>query len=186
LAPDELPVTLAHIVAAEEVGLDLEDRGAALLRVEAIHIAARGGSALEAGRAGSSRRACSSSLPRAALRTLCGRTRARSAPSPDPPPCPVLDEVAPGRAFHKPCAGGRPESSALQGFGPRFVACQKRMLWKRSSVSFRARYRHARVVQSPERRLSATGQRRGFRCQMSAVQRELDAQGPTPPMRSTE
>ena len=41
LAPHELPVALSKIVAAEEVRLDLEDRSAALLRVEAVQVAAR-------------------------------------------------------------------------------------------------------------------------------------------------
>ena len=83
------------------------------------------------------------------------------------------------------CDGGSNYSQFRGSRGLRAIG-QNQMLWKRSGVSFRTRYRHARVVQSPERRLSATGQRRGFRCQMSAVQRELDAQEPTPPMRSTE
>ena len=35
------PVNLAQIVPAEEIWLNLEDRGAALLRVPAVHVAAR-------------------------------------------------------------------------------------------------------------------------------------------------
>src|SRR5439155_23595688 len=41
LTPHDLAIALAQIVAAEQVRLDLEDRRSALLRVVAVHVAAR-------------------------------------------------------------------------------------------------------------------------------------------------
>ena len=49
LAPHDLPVALSKIVAAEEVRLDLEDRGATLLCVPAVHTPARARGAVKLG-----------------------------------------------------------------------------------------------------------------------------------------
>src|SRR5437899_7683513 len=49
LAAHELAVALAKVEAAEEVRLDLEDRSAALLRVEAVHAPARARCAVKLG-----------------------------------------------------------------------------------------------------------------------------------------
>ena len=49
LAPDYLPIRLTEIEATEEIGLDLEDRRAALLRVVAVHAAARARGAVKLG-----------------------------------------------------------------------------------------------------------------------------------------
>src|SRR5438046_9807503 len=49
LAPHELPVALAEVEATEEILLHLEDRRPALLRVVAVHRAARARSAAKLG-----------------------------------------------------------------------------------------------------------------------------------------
>src|SRR2546427_9417648 len=58
LAAHELAVALAQVEAAEEVRLDLEDRRPALLRVPAVHVAARVWGAVELGEEDQGREHC--------------------------------------------------------------------------------------------------------------------------------